>query len=228
MLGVPHDSDPHFSPEGDRLVFRSDAELGFDNIWIMPWSGCETMALRRTGLEANSRDSLSDELVHALALKEEEDYMLASGIRETAERKVRRLLREGRSHAQRVTNETFRWVSDARFHPSGTKVIATKWYFSGRSLGAGEGWEYEVPSLDELKSSRVKSVAAGDGIRRVERMLPPGWSAQMYGNQQVGPEQLLWNGDDTIVYSKNIVQESEGVFQYSLGMYELQRVIIAH
>jgi hypothetical protein len=25
LLGVPHDSDPHFSPDGDKIVFRSDA-----------------------------------------------------------------------------------------------------------------------------------------------------------------------------------------------------------
>ena len=34
LLGVPHDSDPHFSPDGEKLVFRSDAELGVENIWI--------------------------------------------------------------------------------------------------------------------------------------------------------------------------------------------------
>lgn len=50
--GVPHDSDPHFSPEGDRLVFRSDAEQGVENIWVMEWKGCEEMGSRR-------RDGLS-------------------------------------------------------------------------------------------------------------------------------------------------------------------------
>jgi hypothetical protein len=49
--GVPHDSDPHFSPEGDRLVFRSDAEHGVENIWVMEWKGCEEMgSSRRDGV----------------------------------------------------------------------------------------------------------------------------------------------------------------------------------
>ncbi|KAG6907448.1 hypothetical protein DXG01_008832, partial [Tephrocybe rancida] len=43
LLGAPYDSDPHFSPEGDRLVFRSDAELGVENIWVTIWKGCEAM-----------------------------------------------------------------------------------------------------------------------------------------------------------------------------------------
>ena len=46
LTGIPFDSDPHFSPNGDRLVFRSDAELGVENIWAMEWTGCETMELK--------------------------------------------------------------------------------------------------------------------------------------------------------------------------------------
>lgn len=43
LRGVPYDSDPHFSPTGDRLVYRSDAELGVENIWVMEWKGCSEM-----------------------------------------------------------------------------------------------------------------------------------------------------------------------------------------
>lgn len=43
--GIPHDADAHFSPAGDALAFRSDAGLGFDNVWVMPWSNCSSMAL---------------------------------------------------------------------------------------------------------------------------------------------------------------------------------------
>lgn len=116
--------------------------------------------------------------------------------------------------AHRVTNETYRWVSDARFHPSGSKVIATKWYTSERSLGAGEGWEYGVRSLDELQNTG-KQVNVGSGSRLVGRSLPLGWSTEDYGNQQIGPEQFIWNGDDTLIYSKNVVDET--VFEYSKG-----------
>ena len=46
LVGVPHDSDPHFSPTGDRLVFRSDAGLGVENIWVLEWKGCDAMDLK--------------------------------------------------------------------------------------------------------------------------------------------------------------------------------------
>ena len=89
LLGIPHDVDPHFSPTGDRLVFRSDAELGVDNIWIMPWSGCDSMDVRPSKKEGA--------LAIALLLKSADEEMLAQGAKETPERKVNRLLREGRS-----------------------------------------------------------------------------------------------------------------------------------
>jgi len=42
LRGIPHDADPHFSPgDGSTLIWRSDAELGVDNIWAMPWHGCD-------------------------------------------------------------------------------------------------------------------------------------------------------------------------------------------
>lgn len=116
--------------------------------------------------------------------------------------------------ALRVTNETFRWVSDARFHPSGTKVIATKWYTSSRSLGAGEGWEYDVPSLADL-AAMVK-IPVGSGRRLVSRTLPLGWDASRYGDQQIGPEQFIWKGNDTLIYSKNV--QDEDTFNYGKGM----------
>lgn len=89
LLGVPHDSDPHFSPEGDRVVFRSDAELGIENIWIMTWKGCEAMDVRAV-------ENLNDELRRALLAKDVENQLLVDGVKEDAERKYNRLLREGR------------------------------------------------------------------------------------------------------------------------------------
>lgn len=89
LLGIPHDSDPHFSPDGHSFVFRSDAGLGVENIWITAWQGCEDMDIRPT--------SINDaELALALSMKKSEEELLASGVQETEERKRRRLLREGR------------------------------------------------------------------------------------------------------------------------------------
>jgi hypothetical protein len=84
LRGVPHDSDPRFSPNGDRIVFRSDAELGVENIWVMRWMGCERMDLERVDT-TEDRDILDGDA-----------DMLARGIKETTERRKRRLMREGR------------------------------------------------------------------------------------------------------------------------------------
>lgn len=88
LLGVPHDSDPHFSPDGESIVFRSDAELGVENIWVKAWTDCDDMDLR----PATARGELQD----ALLVKAHEDRLLAGGMQETTERRRRRLLTEGR------------------------------------------------------------------------------------------------------------------------------------
>jgi hypothetical protein len=49
LLGTPYSSDPRFSPLGDRIIFRSDAVTGMDNVWMVPWdqeNGCQGMDLR--------------------------------------------------------------------------------------------------------------------------------------------------------------------------------------
>ncbi|KAI0373252.1 hypothetical protein BV20DRAFT_963082 [Pilatotrama ljubarskyi] len=216
LLGVPHDSDPHFSPQGDSIVFRSDAELGIENIWVKEWRGCAESDVRPVV-------SAHPELLDALEVKNEEEALLAKGVKETAERKHRRLLREGRADAKRVTNETYRWVSDARFHPSGTKVVATKWYTSSRSLGAGEGWEYVVPNGNASGSA----IKAGSGKRLVGRTLPVGWGPENYGDQQVGPEQFLWKDNDTLIYSKNVI-DTNGAWTYSKDVHKGIYSIFAH
>ncbi|KAK0458565.1 uncharacterized protein EV420DRAFT_1629551 [Desarmillaria tabescens] len=202
LRGVPYDSDPHFSPEGDRIVFRSDAELGVENIWIMEWRGCEKMDIVPAVVEESSL------LSRAIESQHEDDALLARGIKETPERRKHRLVREGRLGAYRVTNETYRWVSDARFHPSGKKVIATKWYTSRRSLGAGEGWEYSIPAPGD-------DIQSGSGVRLVGRTLPAGF--EDYGEQQIGPEQLIWHGEDRVIFSKNVRDPTS--FTYSKDVH---------
>jgi hypothetical protein len=90
-------------------------------------------------------------------------------------------------------------------------VVATKWYTSGRSLGAGEAWSYDVPPFTQNE----KAVTPGSGKRLIGRTLPPGWSAEQYADQQIGPEQFIWHGSDTIIYAKNVIDN--GKFTYSKG-----------
>ena len=82
-------------------------------------------------------------------------------------------------------------------------------------MGAGEGWEYHVPSVQDLREGIISSIEAGSGIRRVSRSLPRGWTSEEYNDQQIGPEQLIWNGNDSIIYSKDVMDPS--VFEYSKG-----------
>jgi hypothetical protein len=91
LLGIPYDSEPHFSPSGDRLIFKSDAELGVENIWVTEWKGCEEMDVRT--LEGSNED-----LRVALGQQAVEEELLAQGIAEEPRRKTNRLIREGRSH----------------------------------------------------------------------------------------------------------------------------------
>nr|VWO98440.1 Cytochrome P450 monooxygenase AKT7 (EC (AK-toxin biosynthesis protein 7) [Ganoderma boninense] len=206
LKGVPHDSDPHFSPDGTQFVFRSDAGLGVENIWVKRWNGCAAADIR----PAHATGDIED----ALNAQEVEEELLASGVQETPERKYNRLLREGRYDAKRVTNETYRWVSDARFHPDSTKIVATKWFTSGRSLGAGEAWEFSIP-----RHASANSIRAGSGELLVGRTLPLGWGAEDYGDQQVGPEQFIWKDNDTLIYSKN-VRDTNGGWEYSKDVYK--------
>ena len=114
--------------------------------------------------------------------------------------------------AKRITNETYNWVSDPRWHPSGNKIIATKWYFSSRSLGAGEGWEYNVPGTDS-----EERVTTNAGRRLISRDLPFGWPKSDYAEQQIGYEQFLWAGDDVVIYAGNVKDVPQGTFQYGKG-----------
>jgi hypothetical protein len=90
LVGIPYDSDPHFSPDGDRFVFRSDAGLGVENIWVSEWKGCDAM-------DVSIANTDSQKLLLALRVKAEEEDSLSKGIAETEERRRHRLVREGRA-----------------------------------------------------------------------------------------------------------------------------------
>ena len=98
LLGVPHEADPHFSLDGDLLAFRSDAELGLDNVWVTPWTSCEDVAIRPHEELERKGVTLRQELQDALALQKEDERLLRDGIKESADRKRRRLVREGRAN----------------------------------------------------------------------------------------------------------------------------------
>ncbi|TRM63706.1 hypothetical protein BD626DRAFT_495129 [Schizophyllum amplum] len=216
LLGVPSESDAHFSPDGTRLAFRSDAGLGLENIWVIPWHGCAAMDVRPTA-------DVSPDLAAALSQRDADDTLLGAGLPETVERRSRRLLREGRLDAMRVTNETFRFVSDPRWHPSGERIIAQKWFTGTITIPGGEGWIYTVPPQS---ATCYWTVSAGAGDRTVIRDLPRGWKSEDYNNVNLGPEQLLWWGNDAIIYSKNV--QKDGGYEYGQNVHKGVYAIFAY
>jgi len=115
--------------------------------------------------------------------------------------------------AYQVTNETFRFVTHPRWHPSGSTIIAQKSYTSASSVGAAEVWQFPVPPAD----GQVHHVGVGAGKRVIGRTLPPGWPASNYNRQNIGPEQAVWSGEDAIIYSKNIADAGLARFRYNKG-----------
>jgi len=119
-----------------------------------------------------------------------------------------------RSTATRVTNETFRYVSAPRFHPSSQSIVATKWYTATVTIGAPEAWLYDTadgPSEGKRLVGRVESKKKDD-----------------YGLSQIGPEQTLWASEDTLIYLRNVRDEfhidnaGSGIFDVhkgTLGMF---------
>ncbi|KAH7094192.1 hypothetical protein BKA62DRAFT_644774 [Auriculariales sp. MPI-PUGE-AT-0066] len=199
--GIPHDVQPRFSPDGTRLAWRSDAGLGVDNIWVMPWTNCAAMALQP---EAYLGHPFSHSTTETLGQRQE------------------RLLLEGRLHAYQITNETFRYLSDPRWHPSGKRIIATKWYTGRITIAGGEGWEYAVP----LPPDAHRQVPIGTGSRLVERNLPNGWPASEYNTNPIGPEMLIWDGASAVIYALNTAND-DGVYRDSkdvfTGVYSILR-----
>ena len=99
-----------------------------------------------------------------------------------------------------MTNETFRWITDPRFHPSGNRIVATKWYTANPTLGGSEAWEYEIPDANSREQ-----IPSGSGKRVIARTLPAGWAPEKYNDNEIGPEQIIWYTEDTLIYAKNAV-----------------------
>ena len=74
--------------------------------------------------------------------------------------------------------------------------------------------EYNLPTLSDTQ------ITPANGTRLIGRTLPFGWSPEQYENQQIGPEQFIWWGDDRIIYAKNVAED--GSFEYSKGKQHVE------
>lgn len=170
LTGIPFDKEAEFSSDGSHLVFTSDAGLGVDNIWTMPYTSCYDMA------------SLSTEAARASAIQQ--------------------------------TNSTFRFFSSPAFHPTLPKILATKWFLTGRPNGAGEIWEF--PLLD----NRPEKLPERGGKRLIARNLPASWRPENYFESQLGAEQARYTpAGDAIIFTRNSKDESSGKFSYNKDVH---------
>ncbi|VUC33747.1 unnamed protein product [Clonostachys rosea] len=170
LSGIPYDKEPEFSSDGTRLVFISDAGFGVDNIWTMPYTGCEDMGKRP--MEQRRRSTVQQ------------------------------------------TNSTLRFFSSPAFHPTDAKIIATKWFLTGRPNGAGEIWEFP------LLENNIDRLPERGGRRIVERKLPSSWSASQYPQSQLGSEQARYTpSGDGVIFSRNIKDDMTGKFSYNKDVH---------
>lgn len=121
-----------------------------------------------------------------------------------------------RSFAIQQTNSTFRFLSSPSFHPTLPKLLATKWYLTGRPNGAGEAWEF--PLLTENTSTLPER----GGRRLISRKLPASWPVERYIESQLGVEQSRYIGEkgDGIIFTRNIRDDNAGKFSYNKDVHK--------
>ncbi|WP_158856718.1 amidohydrolase family protein [Lunatibacter salilacus] len=61
------------------------------------------------------------------------------------------------SDARQVTKETFRLLNNATWMPDGNYLVARKHFTSGRSLGAGEMWQYHITGGSGFQLTKRKN-----------------------------------------------------------------------
>jgi len=61
------------------------------------------------------------------------------------------------SDAKQVTKESFRLLNNATWMPDGQFLVARKHFTSGRSLGAGELWQYHITGGNGLQLTKRKN-----------------------------------------------------------------------
>ncbi|MCB7482520.1 amidohydrolase family protein [Christiangramia sediminis] len=60
-------------------------------------------------------------------------------------------------NAEQITEEKFRLLNNAVWTPDGNSLIARKHFTSGRSLGAGEMWQYHIAAKEGLQLTERKN-----------------------------------------------------------------------
>lgn len=129
---------------------------------------------------------------------------------------ARRNAEETRSMTIQQTNSTFRFFSSPSFHPTQPKLIATKWYLTGRPNGAGEIWEFPIQSHNQ----GLGRLPERGGTRIIARKLPASWPTERYYESQLGVDQARYvPTGDGIIFSRNVQDDDSGKFSYNKDVH---------
>jgi Tol biopolymer transport system component len=127
------------SPDGQTIVFDL---LG--DIYTIPAAGGEAIPLR-SGLpfEVQPRFSPNGEWISFTSDAGGGDNVW--------------IMKADGSEAKQITQEDFRLLNNAAWMPDGNYLVARKHFTSGRSLGAGEMWQYHITGGSGLQLTKRKN-----------------------------------------------------------------------
>jgi imidazolonepropionase-like amidohydrolase/Tol biopolymer transport system component len=127
------------SPDGGTIVFDL---LG--DIYSLPANGGKAIALR-TGMpfEVQPRFSPDGQWISFTSDAGGGDNIW--------------VMRANGAEARQITRESFRLLNNADWMPEGDFLVARKHFTSGRSLGAGEMWQYHITGGDGLQLTKRKN-----------------------------------------------------------------------
>lgn len=127
------------SPDGQTLVFDM---LG--DIYTMPITGGKAKAIR-TGIPFEIQPRFSPDGTKI-------SFTSDAGGGDN----IWVMNRDG-SNAKQITKESFRLLNNAVWMPDGDYLVARKHFTSGRSLGAGEMWQYHITGGSGLQLTKRKN-----------------------------------------------------------------------
>ena len=127
------------SPDGSKIVFDL---LG--DIYIMPATGGKATALRSgMAYEVQPRFSPDGTKIAFTSDAGGGDNIWVMNL-------------DG-SNAKAITEENFRLLNNAEWMPDGNSLVVRKHFTSGRSLGAGEMWQYHIAGKGGLQLTERKN-----------------------------------------------------------------------
>lgn len=123
---------------------------------------------------------------------------------------------EARMYTTQQTNSTFRFFSSPAFHPTQPKLIATKWFLTGRPNGAGEIWEFPI----QPHGQGLWGLPEHGGKRVVARKLPASWPPERYLESQLGADQARYvPTGDGLIFTRNVKDDDSGRFSYNKDVH---------